>query len=386
MTTYAAMLFPSDRPIAPYRGRIAALALGLVALTCGHYAFEVAQGGHIWKTGDWLINYSGGLVRRGLIGEALYRLSASGPMLLWLTWALQAATVTAVAILALQLFYSVPRTLPWLLFLFSPAFLFLFPIYAPTGGFRKEILLFLSFALLMRGLAKETLDIRYAVAALIVFALGVAAHEVAAFFVIFFLGALVPDWRRPADDPVRLCFALIFGLLAASGLALALLAPGGASTADAVCASLVAKGLNEAICAGAINWLRLGSDTGATAVAAMWPQGMLAYAVLLALALVPFALTDWLKTRAVLLVLAALATLPLYAVAIDWGRWNHIFVVMATLLLFRDSLARPVRMRAVPPLAVLAYATLWSLPHFGAMRPGLGVVEFLIRAGARILG
>ena len=34
-----------------------------------------SQGGDAWQTGDWMINYAGGLVRRGLTGEIAHYLS-----------------------------------------------------------------------------------------------------------------------------------------------------------------------------------------------------------------------------------------------------------------------------------------------------------------------
>jgi len=39
------------------------------------YFSQVQDGGHPWQTGDWLINYQSGFVRRGLIGELFFMLS-----------------------------------------------------------------------------------------------------------------------------------------------------------------------------------------------------------------------------------------------------------------------------------------------------------------------
>jgi hypothetical protein len=41
----------------------------LMSLLIVQYAAQVSAGGHPWKTGDWLINYSDGLIRRGLSGS-----------------------------------------------------------------------------------------------------------------------------------------------------------------------------------------------------------------------------------------------------------------------------------------------------------------------------
>jgi len=54
------------------------------------YARQIVYGGNNWKTGDWLINYEGGWIRRGLIGQVLYEISAGfGVSLLWSAFFLQ---------------------------------------------------------------------------------------------------------------------------------------------------------------------------------------------------------------------------------------------------------------------------------------------------------
>jgi hypothetical protein len=55
--------------------QVLALALLLAtALYCSFvYAKGTSHGDHYWKTGDWLIDQAGGLVRRGLLGHLLLR-------------------------------------------------------------------------------------------------------------------------------------------------------------------------------------------------------------------------------------------------------------------------------------------------------------------------
>lgn len=47
------------------------VSIGL-ACTVLMYFFEVSHGGNTWKTGDWLINYSSGFIRRGLSVKSLF--------------------------------------------------------------------------------------------------------------------------------------------------------------------------------------------------------------------------------------------------------------------------------------------------------------------------
>ena len=38
-------------------------------------AFQGYLSHHYYRMGDWLINYQGGIVRRGILGELLYQIS-----------------------------------------------------------------------------------------------------------------------------------------------------------------------------------------------------------------------------------------------------------------------------------------------------------------------
>jgi len=49
------------------------LVLVFIATVIGAYTGYLEH--NTWKMGDWLINYQGGMVRRGLLGEAAYQLS-----------------------------------------------------------------------------------------------------------------------------------------------------------------------------------------------------------------------------------------------------------------------------------------------------------------------
>ena len=95
-----------------------------------------------WCIGDWLINYQGGIVRRGLTGELFFNLTK-------ITGIDQVTVVILfqIFIYAIFLFNSSRlaanssfSVLNIALFL-SPAFI-LFPILHPAGSFRKEILIF----------------------------------------------------------------------------------------------------------------------------------------------------------------------------------------------------------------------------------------------------
>ena len=97
---------------------------------------------NIWIVGDWLINYQGGFVRRGLIGQLVYFLSVVTHItpkiyVLILHWFFYFVYFFSVGVLVLRS----NSVLKYYLIVFSP-FLMTFQILDYQGGFRKEIIFF----------------------------------------------------------------------------------------------------------------------------------------------------------------------------------------------------------------------------------------------------
>ena len=97
---------------------------------------------HGWAIGDWLINYQGGMVRRGLMGELIYQFAQYTH-----------ANLGIVVVIIQSFFYAVflyfsyallkqrRVLLPYIFLIFSP-FIFMFQIHSMSGGYRKEIIYF----------------------------------------------------------------------------------------------------------------------------------------------------------------------------------------------------------------------------------------------------
>ena len=119
--------------------------LYLYFLRVNEIQFDFKHHGYI--TGDWLINYTNGLVRRGLFGEIamqVHRWFGNSPVEAVLAAKYLAYAVLCIAILLLAIVKG--TGLIEILFLISPWAL-MFDLNDPGGSGRKEILLFASFAL-----------------------------------------------------------------------------------------------------------------------------------------------------------------------------------------------------------------------------------------------
>lgn len=344
------------------------------------YAQQIIHGGHPFKTGDWLINYEGGWIRRGLIGQILYEISGFGFSLLWCVFIVQVLIYFSTAHLVLKLFFATAREASWLFFIFSPAFIFLFPFYDTNGGFRKEIIIFLSFCLLAVGLLHGRLNQRYLAASLIVYIVAVFSHEISVFCLIFPLYLLFKSTKsNPTLRGIGRAYIAGFIIASAAGFMLSVFHSGGIEASNLICDSLKNRDLNKDICAGAIKWLGFDAIYALNAVADNIALYVLVYTPLLILAAIPLFLTNWWRGRLPLIIWGFVSLIPLFFIALDWGRLIHIYVTMIFVSFLFDSCNEEIVIQKYPLIAVLIYSSFWSIPHWCPSRAPLGIFELSYR-------
>ncbi len=356
-----------------------------------------------WLLSEWLINYQGGFVRRGLPGEAAYllgRISHLSPVLFVVLFNLALYAVLFLALRRLALNSS--RRLWVLALFFSPATLS-FQLLDLIAGFHKELIylaaLSLFVVILQRGRVSSS-----AASAYIAFCLLLAtfSHEPLICFAPYFLAALMLGGRGFLQA-VRVCaipFAL--GLLAAFFCARHL---GDMHTAAQICSSLgytlQPNGAANQICSGgAVAYL---GHTSAMAAQDMrgWLRRdhlLALYPWLALLALAPAITGSVILARAgcgrglrivwYSVTVAFLGSLVLFLYGSDWGRWIYIHIVSITvLLLFLDGREASSAILSVPPapssrgrkiagvILLVLYSTLWTLPHFNENAPHFGYID-----------
>jgi|SoiMetStandDraft_2_1073263.scaffolds.fasta_scaffold64628_2 hypothetical protein len=327
-----------------------------------------------WIIGDWLINYSDGFIRRGLIGEVarqLHYMAGIDPV----SFVVICKAFCYAAMAASLLLLAARRTIGLieLAVLLSPALL-PFEINDPLGSGRKEIVLLALFAMYV--VADELLPrtgkrpqqqwrFWYLLLTLPVLTL---MHEGLFFFFPFFF---VYAWMK--HDDVRR-EAVVFGvpyLVSACGVALSWIFRGNTGIAAAMCSSLTSMGVNPKVCAGgAIDALeRYDVRIGIGDIQRY-----------LLLAILTFGPLLWYGAQAISaprrrpfltgLCLAALSTAPLYVLSEDWGRWLHTtgMLVFVTVFACKDANVHVPARRpafAVPFFAAIAiFAFSWQLPHW----------------------
>ena len=375
--------------VAPHLANLT-VAAALVALWAAYFMRlrEGAIDAAGFRVGDWLVSYEAGFARRGLLGSPIIWATTAlgtGPesIVLWIQAALYALLFVVVF-----LFARGKRPNVWFLaFLFSPAAL-LFPLYDEAVIGRKDVLFFVAFALYAWWMPRPGWW-----TTLVAFVLGAAttlAHEMFFFFTPYFfmMRLLRPPSRDRASAGQALQadlkrFAPELSLFAGALAALLLVVSIGADLrGDAQCAALLARGFDEDLCTGIMQYpaTTIGESMRETAVTIRQNGYLWAYplaAVLAALPLVPLfaSIGRRIPRSAVIgLVVAFAFTLPLFVTVLDWGRLLNIHamavsVVIAAFLLDDRRTAgsafgvNAAWLRIAILLIIGLYLTGWSIRH-----------------------
>ena len=375
--TVAAFLNELRRPTT---SALVTMGVGLLLVSIAYIAHLRAGAAESlpFRIGDWLVSYDTGFVRRGLPGTAILLLTtvlnvSPEQVVFWLQVVLYTLFVCLLIVLARGMRLNI-----WFLaFLFSPLGL-LFPIYDPAVAGRKDVLFFAVFAFYAWWMPRQRTGWTHALA----FTIGAATtltHELFFFFTPYFflMRAVRPDEALTAR---RLTpeLALFGGSLSALLVATTL---GADLHGEAQCAGLLARGFNEQLCDGILRYPVTDARTGAQFVAnaienlgylRMYPLAL----ALAALPLLPLFRTLGVTQRRRLLAgmtVAFVFTLPMFAVALDWGRLINIHVMAVAVVIVAfvlEDRSVPGSILGVGPwrpvaalLAVGLYLSAWSIRH-----------------------
>lgn len=347
-----------------------------------------------WILGDWLINYQGGFVRRGLMGQIIFFLSR------WLHLSPLLIAVAVALVAYMLLYWSIWKLMAnsswrlWVIAAFISPALLGFTV-AARGGFHKDVLYLASLAILLVLLMRK--DVKgWILAAYITFVCTfcILSHEPLFVYLPYVLAALaigVGEIKRTA------AIALIPMIFAMASFYAVAKHHGDAHTVTAICDSLGKE--NAPVCLGSISNLSHSSEYARqeTIEDSTRYHYYRVYPPLGLLALVPIAMgfADLWKTpglRRDLKFLAGTAavsfamSLSLFYYATDWGRWiyMHLFSLFL-ILLFLDNRRQTDISTAVPVwgisggrarvvfvcILLFVYATCWNLPNFSD-KPILG--------------
>lgn len=360
------------------------LAMSLARVFVG--GLEQANlGGHGFLSGEWLINYGGGFVRRGLAGELLLLPGLSPRATLYVLLGLQMACYGV--LWAYFLWYLVRTRFAWssIALVCAPSTL-LFVGLDPNGGLRKEILLFavlVCFAVAGRLQSSRPKSAGALMAAgLVLFGLAMFSWE--ASFVILPAAWYLLHGGAPRLRPAAGIACGVALLVALIGVVAALVAPGDEAVVSAICETLGARGFDTGrLCTGggAINWIGFTGAEIRAKLAAYFP-GHLLYAPMALLAAIPFVTSSWGRRHRTLLIVLVLVHAPLFVLALDYGRWISMMSIEAAICLAASAQEHDDDDAWAAGTAV-PYVSLWGFSHCAGTWVPLSLAQFVAKFLAR---
>lgn len=317
-----------------------------------------------WQVGDWLIDYSGGIVRRGLSGEIFFWLAPEGSRAITAVAITQVILAATLFLLVGLLFWRTDRGPAWMMLVLSPAFL-LFPALDNAGNTRKELIVLVALAAAALAYRSGRSEIGLWVV-FPLFTIGVFSHEALLVTLPAFAYLALTGLTRPR----ALRVLSVYGLSALGAFLLALLRPGDSQTAAAICAAWNERGISD--CGGALAAVGMSANDMIEVLVTESFPSYWGYLLPAALATLPFFALRFLPRERFIAILIIGAAAPLFILGWDYGRW--IFLIVAQLSLI--SLARPDRTEPmrVPLYGALAFILLWGFNHSGQpTSEGLGI-------------
>lgn len=330
---------------------------------------------HSWNVGDWLINYQGGFIRRGLLGEVIYQLSYYTSINLGLfVFILQIFFYGVFFFYSYKLLKKQDSLLPYAFLIFSP-FIFTFQINNPEGGYRKEIIYFALFAFLTWSAFIKKPDnfekIFYII--LLIYPFIILTHEMLAIFLPYFLVIYVLSTTLNRKKIIIVSTLLSFSFVS---FFVSIYYHGSTSQIVEIFKS-TSKG-NYVIEGGAILWLNKGISYGFLQVVNKIKFEYYAlYIILIFISLIAYIpLLNKLKYIVnnslviFFLSLSIIGSIPLFIVAIDWGRFIQIhlisifFILLLPLKKVNDKFL--LKINGFVICFFMMYILLWYIPYMGS--------------------
>lgn len=337
---------------------------------------------HIYKTGEWLINYDYGFVRRGLFGSFFTQpakfLNFSSSTLVWIIFITQNIFYFLIFYFIQKIYLLNKKNYFTLLLLFSPAYI-LFPYYDFAGGYRKEIIVFLSFTILAYSYCKKIESKKIIWGSLILYIIAMLSHESAIFVLPFFLFIILRiKENNLLNYKVANKFIILFTTSAFIIFLLSFLNAFDVQRNGIIinnnCNYFISIGFDKQICETFFfierSFIQFLNERISSFYSAITINFLLFF-----LSILPVFFSNWIKKEKnkSLIIIGVVFILPLFVISHDWGRWIHIYIFFLFTTILAENNKKNYKNKTIPLFFVIGYLTLWSLPHCCSVKVGDGI-------------
>lgn len=370
------------------------LFLGLLLINCIYYIHVFVYSYNEWLVADWLINYSGGIVRRGLSGELIFFITNlfDWNILHFLFYFL--SFLQFLLFLGLFILICNKKITFWFFLIFATPTFLSFYLFDPAIIARKEILIYLSyFAWMITLLKKRQISFRTSLFFSILGVFITLLHEIFVFYSIaFYLFSIIYFDQKL----FTFNFSIFIPLSSVVTLIFLMLAPT-AFNAVEICQRIAEMGIDPKVCLGGVlSWPANGVIEGFIlnlSIYNIWtPFGLILILMLPLSSISLFCASNKLLNRSAkklffCLILQLIFMSPLFLVATDWGRWVNIQSILLglTMVFFLES-NKSFEIKDLKystteklwgygvPIILLIFMSSWNLKH--CCRDGNFLFEF----------
>ena len=320
---------------------------------------------HPWAITEWLINYSNGFIRRGLVGSIHLQLFPYGTASLAILLIVGVILFLIPALYALAWLHKSGYSWTSVVIVCNPA-AFLFAAWDTGGLLRKEALGLAALTLLAFACASWKVDSIRSVlicTSAIIYVLAAFSSEINSFLLPCFF-YLISGLGVKGVSHFWQKFTLgFFTLVGTSGLLVGTFFSGNSTFRSSVCDSIINKGYSESYCGAAINLIGLQLSDYFNLAVEHFPMNSIYFFIFLPLALIPIFSTSWIKKNRTFLLFFVIIVAPLFIVAVDYGRTIAMFTTGLSLCVMANtndikSNVNWTATKAIP------FVTLWGLPHY----------------------
>jgi len=273
-----------------------------------------------WTTSEWLINYQGGFIRRGLLGEIIiqiHKLINTNPR--YLVYIFEIISLSIFYYFSYKLIVKLNINFILIIILFSPIS-FVFPLSDPESLGRKELILFCIYIFYINSLIENNeFKILFTISILlpIMFLIWDGAIIVLPFFVLLYILS-----RKKFNKETIILSFIIFIPAIITTLILFKTSISNENL-DLMCKSF------EEQCFGGILFSNQSIQNNINYVTNQFKiEYLFTYIIIFILSFSPIIFFNFLSKQnynSIFLLICLLPMLPLFFIAFDWGRYMHIF-------------------------------------------------------------
>lgn len=364
-----------------------------------NYRILFRENGYI--LGDWLINYSGGFIKRGFLGHLFYLVSKSFNIsIIHIIYFFS----TTIYLFSIYLFYQIINkrlnNILVFIFLFLPSTL-LFNFFDPLTVGRKEVLVFFFFSFYYLNIEKIRLNFNYQILIFLLSIVIILTHEII-FFLYPYLFVLKyfhinKNFHKKFSfkDYYLETLVTVFGLI----LMINIFFFSHQHNHEILCNSVVNVGLTTNVCYGAINDFKnkvnLYNSLYPYFVQRNYFTNYLLYFLLSVIPLILIIFKSNEKINKIkfifLSILCLLFSLSFFFQVNDWGRYLNIIFLLQFLIVLKftelekNEISKKFNIVSfIKFLFVLIYLVSWHMPHCCNPNLGNGYVDIYNRIIIRI--